>query len=77
MRKNKKGTVVGIIITSLILIFLVAISNAKIEKISQIGNPFTGFVNSIQNGMVYLKNKIAGNESFFINVDEVKQENER
>lgn len=76
MSKNRKSTVVGIIITSLILIFLVVISNAKIEKISQIGNPFTGFVNNIQNGMVYLKNKIAGNQSFFINVDEVKQENE-
>ncbi len=76
MKKNKKSTVIGIIITSLILIFLVAVSNMKIEKISQIGNPFTSFVNSIQNGMVYLKNKIAKNESFFIDVDEVRQENE-
>ena len=76
MSKNKKSTVVGIIITSLILIFLVAVSNIKIEKISQIGNPFTSFINNMQNGMVYLKNKMAGNSSFFINVNEMKQENE-
>ena len=76
MKKNKKSTIVGIIITCLILIFLVIVSNANIEKISQIGNPFTGFVNNMQNGMVYLKNRIAGNESFFINVDQVRQENE-
>ena len=76
MKKNKKSTIIGIIITILILIFLVAVSNLKIEKISQMGNPFTNFVNSIQNGMVYLKNKIAGNDSFFINVEEMKKENE-
>lgn len=76
MKKNKRSTVVGIIITALILIFLVAVSNAKIEKVSQLGNPFTGFVNSIQNGMVYLKNKIAGNDAFFIDVEQMKIENE-
>ena len=76
MRENKKSTVVGIIITSLILIFLVAVSNTKIEKMSQIGNPFVSFVNNIQNGMVYLKNKIAGNDSFFVNVNQMKEENE-
>ncbi len=77
MKKDKKSTVIGIIITILILIFLVAVSNTKIEKISQIGNPFTIFVNNIQNGLVYLKNKIAGNDAFFINVNEMKQENEK
>ncbi|MBR2240200.1 MAG: rod shape-determining protein MreC [Clostridia bacterium] len=77
MKNNKKSTVIGIIITILILIFLVAVSNIKIEKISQLGKPFTNFVNSIQSGMVYLKNKIAGNDSFFINLEEMKQENER
>lgn len=76
MKKNRKSTIVGISITALILIFLVTVSNIKIDKISQFGNPFTNFVNSIQNGMVYLKNKLAGNDSFFINVDEVKKENE-
>lgn len=76
MRKDKKNTIVGIVITILILVFLVAVSNIKVDKISKIGNPFTKFVNNIQNGMVYLKNKISGNDQFFINVDEMKQENE-
>lgn len=76
MKKNRKNTVIGIIITILILIFLVAVSNVKADKISEISNPFTGFVNAIQNGLVYLKNKIAGNGAFFINVDEMKLENE-
>lgn len=75
MYKNKKNTTVGIIITILILIFLVVISNSKIDKWSEVGNPFTSFVNSIQNGMVYLKNKISGNDSFFIDVEKMKMEN--
>lgn len=76
MKNNKKSTVIGIIITILILIFLVAVSNLQMDKVSKVTNPFTGFVNGIQNGMVYLKNKIAGNDSFFINVEEMKKENE-
>ena len=77
MKNNKKSTIIGIMITVLILIFLVGVSNIKIDKISQVGNPFTKFVNSIQNSMVYLKNKLAGNDSFFINVEEMKKENEK
>lgn len=77
MKKEKKSTVIGVIVTILILIFLVAVSNTKIDKIAQVGNPVTGFVNNIQNGLVYLKNKMAGNDSFFINVEEMKKENER
>lgn len=76
MYKNKKNTIIGIIITCLVLIFLVIISNSKIEKWSELGNPFTSFVNGIQNGMVYLKNKISGNDSFFIDIEKLKLENE-
>ena len=76
MYKDKKSTIVGIVITVLILIILVIISNSKIEKWSEIGNPFTSFVNSAQNGLVFLKNKIAGNDSFFIDVEQMRSENE-
>lgn len=77
MKNNKKNSIIGIIITIVILIFLVAVSNIKIDSISKLGTPFTGFVNNIQNGLVYLKNRVAGNEQFFINVDEMKEENEK
>ena len=76
MKNNKKSTVIGIIITIFILIFLVTVSNLQMDKVTKVTNPFTNFVNGIQNGMVYLKNKIAGNDSFFINFDEIKKENE-
>lgn len=77
MQRNKKNTIVGVVITSIILIFLVVISNSRIEKILQIFNPVTSFINGIQNSLVYVKNKIAKNDSFFINLDELKTENEK
>lgn len=76
MYKTNKNTIIGIIITILILIFLVAFSNSKIEKWTEIASPLTSFVNSIQNSMVYLKNKIAGNDAFFIDVEKMRLENE-
>lgn len=76
MYKKNKNNIIGIIVTIIILIILVAISNTKIEKWSEIGNPFTNFVNSIQNSLVYLKNKVSGNDSFFIDVEKTKAENE-
>lgn len=30
----------------------------------------------VQNGLTYMKNKIAGNDTFFSNIDELKSENE-
>lgn len=73
--KNKKNSIIGIIITIIILIGLVIISNFRIEKWSGIGNATNKVVLPIQNALTYLKNKIAGNEAFFIDVETVKAEN--
>ena len=72
--KSKKNSIIGIVITIIILICLVVISNIKIEKWSAIGNTTSVVVLPIQNALTYLKNKIAGNESFFIDVETVKNE---
>lgn len=74
--KSKKNSIIGIVITIIILICLVVISNIKIEKWSAIGNTTSVVVLPIQNALTYLKNKIAGNESFFIDVETVKNENQ-
>lgn len=76
MSKNEKNNIIGIIITIIILIILVVFSNLKIDKISDIISPITSFTNSIQNGLTYLKNKVAKNDSFFIDVEQTKSENE-
>ena len=73
MYKKKTG-VIGIIITVIILILLV--SNMDIKKMSYVENILSSIVMPIQNGLTYLKNKVSGNNTFFSDINNLKQENE-
>lgn len=75
--QNKKTRVIGSIVTIIILIMLVIVSNIKIEKWHMAGNTINSIVLPVQNVLTYLKNKIAGNEAFFVNAQLVKSENEK
>lgn len=76
MYKKKKTGIIGIIVTIIILIFLVVITNTDVAKMSYIENIVSTIVMPIQNGLTYLKNKIAGNDSFFENINNLQAENE-
>ena len=76
MYQNKKTGLIGIIITIVILILLVILSNIDIKEISYAENIFGKIVMPIQNGLTYLKNKMAGNENFFTDLENLKAENE-
>ena len=76
MEREKKGGIIGIIITILILILLVVFTNTDSEKISIIENIANNIVMPIENGLTYLKNKINNNDKFFENIEELKTENE-
>lgn len=73
MNKNKKSGIVGIIITIIILILLVVVTNNNSIYIEGIANKI---VMPIQNGLTYLKNKITGNNDFFVDINNLKNENE-
>lgn len=77
MYNKKKGGTIGVIITVIVLIIIVILSNTKTGKVSHFGNAINTIVMPIQNGYTYLKNKIAGNTSFFENVDTLNEENEK
>lgn len=77
MQRNKKTGVIGIIITIVILIILVIATNINISEFSKAEGFFGKFVMPIQNGLTFLKNKIAGNDTFFQNINNLKDENER
>lgn len=77
MNRNKKSGIIGIIITIIILIVLVACTNSNVNQVSYVENIFNVFVMPIQNGFTYLKNKISGNDTFFADMDTLKQENEQ
>ena len=76
MHRNKKVGVVGIIITTVILIILVILTNISANKFSNTENIFSKLVMPIQNGLTNLKNKIAGNNSFFEDISRLREENE-
>ena len=76
MYKNKKKGIIGIIITIIILGLLVIFTNTNGNQMSYIENICNVFVMPVQNGFAYLKNKITGNDSFFADLDTLKQENE-
>lgn len=76
MEREKKGGVIGIIITIILLIVLVIFSNTNSDNISWIENIASKTVMPIENGLTYLKNKINNNNKFFENINELKTENE-
>lgn len=75
MYKSKKAGIIGIIITIIILILIVIFSNSD-SNLSFFENVASNLVMPIQNGMTYLKNKISGNNTFFTDINNLKQENE-
>ncbi len=66
----------GIIITIIFLIVLVILTNINLENLTDVENAFSTLVMPIQNGLTYLKNKLAGNDAFFIDINNLKEENE-
>ena len=72
---KKKTSLTGIIVTIIILIMLVILTNINIGKLSYIESAFSGMVMPIQTGITYLKNKISGNNNFFADMNTLKEDN--
>lgn len=73
---KKNTSIVGIVITIIILILLVFLTNINVDKLSYIENAVSKIVLPVQNGLTYLKNKISKNDTFFTDINKLKQENE-
>ena len=75
MYRNHKTGIIGIIITVIVLILIVAFSNGE-NNASFFENVASKLVMPVQNGLTYLKNKISGNSTFFTDINKLKEENE-
>ena len=69
MEREKRSGIIGVIITIIILILLVIFTNTNSGNISVIENIANTFVVPVQNGLTYLKNKVAGNNTFFEDIN--------
>lgn len=74
MYKNKKNGLLGIVITIIVLIIIVVFSNMEANT-SFFENIANKLVMPVQNGLTYLKNKVSGNSTFFIDINNLKTEN--
>ena len=75
MQKKHSGAI-GIIITIVLLTVLVIITNIDTSNFSFLEGIAQKLVMPVQNGLTYLKNKIAGNNTFFEDINNLKTENE-
>ena len=75
MYRNKKGGLLGIVITIVVLILIVIFSNREANT-SFFENVANKLVMPIQNGLTYLKNKVSGNSTFFTDISDLKSENQ-
>lgn len=73
-RKNKTG-IIGIIITVVVLILVVILSNIKMDKLSFMENVFSSIVMPVQNGFTHLKNRLKGDKQFFSDIETLENEN--
>ena len=76
MNRNKQGGTLGGIVTAVILILLIILSNISVGKLSIAENSVKTILMPIQNGLTFLKNKIQGNDSFFSDISQIRKENE-
>lgn len=74
--ENKNGKL-GIIITIIVLICLVIVSNINNDLWGKISSPFVCFFRSCQGGYINIKNKLSKNEDYFLSLEQVKAENEK
>lgn len=77
MYNKKKYGIAGIIVTVIILIILFTLTNMQNDKVSFVENMANKVVMPVQNGLTYLKNKVNGNTSFFANVNNLKDDNQK
>ena len=75
MYRSKKAGMIGIIITIIFLVFIVIFSNGDSNN-TFFENVASNLVMPIQNGLTYLKNQLSGNDTFFTDINNLKEENE-
>ena len=77
MGRNKQSGLLGGIITLIILILLIFLSNVETSKLSYLESLGSKIINPVQKIFVDFKNKITGNTSYFSTLENLKEENEK
>ncbi len=76
MNRNRQTEILGGIITVVILVLLIFLSNVEVNKLSYIESVASSIINPIQRIFADIRNKIEGNSIYFSNMDSITKENE-
>lgn len=77
MSRNKQTSILGAVITIVILVLLIFLTNVKTEKLSFLESAVNSFVTPIQRVFTDFKNKIQGNSAYFTDMKTLENENEK
>ena len=77
MNRNKQTEILGGIITLVILILLIFLSNVETNKLSYIENIVNKFTSPIERLATDIKNKLQKNNTYFEKMDSIIEENEK
>lgn len=77
MNRNKQSNILGGIITLIILVLLIFLSNIQTDKLSFLESAISSIVTPIQRVSTDLKNKIQGNSAYFSDIESLQTENEQ
>lgn len=76
MNRNKQTEILGEIITIIILVLLIFLSNVETSKLSYLESAVSSIINPIQRMVTDLKNKVQGNTNYFADMESIKAENQ-
>lgn len=75
MNRNKQSNILGGVLTLIILILLIFLSNVQNDKVSFLEGAVSSIVNPIQRVFTDLKYKIQGNSAYFADLETLQTEN--
>lgn len=73
--KTNKTNLIGTIVTIIILVVIVVLSNVGTTQMSTANNIISKLFMPIQNGFIYVKNKISNNDQMISDIDQLKESN--
>ena len=75
MGRNKQSGILGAVITIVILVLLIFLTNVKTDKLSFLESVASSIATPIQRAFTDLKNKIQGNSAYFTEMKNLEEEN--
>lgn len=76
MNRNRTSNILGGVITLIMLVLLIFLSNVELDKLSFLDSVVNSIVTPTQRVFTDIKNKIQGNSAYFTDIESLQKENQ-